>query len=421
MGEPVVEDAAAGEGRAYLAAAGMASAGAVLLCGYEFLRSPANTLFKAAYGKAALPYVTALVPVGVIAAVYVYGKLLSWVGPRRTLLATTAGSAGLIGLLYAAIQRWHFMPATWALYVLKEAYIVLIIEQYWSYLNSTLGTETAKKVNGPVCGIAGLGSVVGAWLVGRSAERLGAVAFVGFAAGATVVAGVVSDFVYWRCGAPRGEERATKARRHEAVAGDVMGLRLFRGFPVLGVLLAVVVVTQVVSTVLDFDFQGILQDRIPAVDRQTAWSGNFFALLNAVALGMQFVAAPLLLRAVPLPAVQVGIPCVHLGTCLYLLARPSLWSAGVAFLVFKAIDYSIFRAAKEILYIPLPFDARYRAKEVIDVFGYRFGKGGTSVVVSAVQQAVIVGERALTVAALAGVFVWGAFAIPLGKYYRRSE
>ena len=47
---------------------------------------------------------------------------------------------------------------------------------------------------------------------------------------------------------------------------------------------------------------------------------------------------------------------------------------GLAFALFKTIDYSTFRAAKEILYIPLSFDARYRAKEVIDVFGYRFGK-----------------------------------------------
>ena len=39
---------------------------------------------------------------------------------------------------------------------------------------------------------------------------------------------------------------------------------------------------------------------------------------------------------------------------------------------------SIFRASKEVLYIPLPFDARYRSKEVIDAFGYRASKGGVS-------------------------------------------
>ena len=45
---------------------------------------------------------------------------------------------------------------------------------------------------------------------------------------------------------------------------------------------------------------------------------------------------------------------------------------------FKCIDYSLFRAAKELLYIPLSYDAKYRTKGIIDVFAYRFGKGAAS-------------------------------------------
>jgi hypothetical protein len=41
--------------RAYLAAALIGAAAAVLLCGYECVRSPSNTLFKAAYGANAMP------------------------------------------------------------------------------------------------------------------------------------------------------------------------------------------------------------------------------------------------------------------------------------------------------------------------------------------------------------------------------
>ena len=44
------------------------------------------------------------------------------------------------------------------------------------------------------------------------------------------------------------------------------------------------------------------------------------------------------------------------------------------------MDYSIFRGAKELLYIPLSYDAKYRAKELIDVFAYRFGKGAASLI-----------------------------------------
>jgi len=55
-------DGLQGRGRAYWAALWVSLAAACLFCGYELVRSPANTLFKAAYGKAGLPYVMAATP-----------------------------------------------------------------------------------------------------------------------------------------------------------------------------------------------------------------------------------------------------------------------------------------------------------------------------------------------------------------------
>ena len=78
---------------------------------------------------------------------------------------------------------------------------------------------------------------------------------------------------------------------------------------------------------------------------------------------------------VPLRAVHMAIPALHLTACAALMARPTLAVGALAFGLFKALDYSLFRAAKEMLYIPLSFDSRYRAKSVIDAFGYRLSKG----------------------------------------------
>jgi AAA family ATP:ADP antiporter len=89
-------------------------------------------------------------------------------------------------------------------------------------------------------------------------------------------------------------------------------------------------------------------------------------------------------------------------------------------MVFKGLDYSVFRAAKEILYIPLSFDARYRAKEVIDVFGYRFSKGGSALLVVLGQKAGVVLESGYAVIALAAAAAWLLLAVPLGTFYRRE-
>jgi len=402
-------------GRSYAVAALVAVAAAFLLGGYELVRSPANTLFKAAYGKEALPWVMAGVPVGIVAVLWVYGRLLTRVGPRRTLLATSLGAAVLLAGAYGGVRAgWAW--ATVVLFVLKEAYVVLIVEQYWSLLNSTLGERMAKKVNGPICGVASIGAIAGAMLVGGLAESVGSVALVLLAAAATVPAAVLSDWAY------RVSRNQRDKPREAMRGGTALGLAEFRRYPILASILGIVVATQVVSTALDLNFQGVLSDAIPQADRQTAYSGRFFAGLNVAALVMQFVVTPLLLRYVPVAAVHVLLPVVVAGACGAAMGWPTLAVAGAALVVFKAQDYSIFRAAKEVLYIPLSFDARYRAKELIDVLGYRGTKGAAALAVTFAQAGGVV----MTAGAYAGVAIaacagWGACAVGVGRVLQREK
>ena len=88
-------------------------------------------------------------------------------------------------------------------------------------------------------------------------------------------------------------------------------------------------------------------------------------------------------------------------------------------MIFKSFDYSVFRAAKEILYIPLSFDARYRAKEVIDVFAYRTGKGATSILVLALQSFFLLSPYYPMMALVAAV-VWLLLIIPLSKHWQND-
>ena len=90
-------------------------------------------------------------------------------------------------------------------------------------------------------------------------------------------------------------------------------------------------------------------------------------------------------------------------------------TVGLAFFLFKAFDYSIFRAAKELLYIPLSFDERYRAKEVIDVFGYRAGKGGSSVVIVLLQKMGVVMNNYYLAIGVVMAVLWLVLIFPLTR------
>jgi AAA family ATP:ADP antiporter len=132
---------------------------------------------------------------------------------------------------------------------------------------------------------------------------------------------------------------------------------------------------------------------------------------------LQIAIVPLLLRFVPLSAIHIGIPLMHLVLFSISLALPGFAPVAAAYLVFKAVDYSLFKAAKELLYIPLPFDSRYRAKEWIDSLGYRTGKGlGGMLALVMTRSAAGFGIPAAAVLAFAALGAWlGSAVVWFGK------
>ena len=225
-----------------------------------------------------------------------------------------------------------------------------------------------------------------------------------------IPAAMVSNLTYRLHGEPEAPDTSDESVSHH------MGWQMFRSNPTLVCLLAIVLSTQVIAAVLDFKFNELLSVEFAgATDMETAFQLRFWGFLNLASIGLQFVIAPLLLSFIALRLVHLMLPLIHFTAIIFAIIEPSVFSVGLAFFLFKAFDYSIFRAAKEILYIPLEFDARYRAKEVIDVFGYRTGKGGSSVLITLAQRAgVIMGNYYLYIAFFMAA-IWLTLIFPLTR------
>jgi len=73
------------------------------------------------------------------------------------------------------------------------------------------------------------------------------------------------------------------------------------------------------------------------------------------------------------------IPLSILGNILLFIFRPTFLVASYLFAYIKFIDFSVFNISKEMLYLPLKIDEKFRAKAVIDVFSCRTAKGLSSI------------------------------------------
>ena len=399
--------------RLIYAAIAISSAACFVLFGYEFIRSVSSSLFIAAYGAENLPRGMIAIPPSMIVMLYCYGRLLSWQGPTRALAITSLFSAILILGCYAMLVRgMHFAAAV--IYVFREAYIVIVIEQFWSFVNSVLTTEQAKRINGPFCAVASLGSFVGGMLVNRWAVALGSEVLLLFTAASLVPTAVFGVIAYRLGGEPKPSEEEAGGRLGHLGIGTLFRSRylLFIGMLILS--------TQLVSTVLDLRFNGLAETELPDTDARTAFFGGVYGSLGAIAGVLQLVVVPLALRFVALRVIHICIPLVHLVSSLVLTISPSLRSGAAAYMIFKALDYSVFRAAKELFYMPLSYDSRYRAKQIIDSFGYRFSKGGSAGVIELVRLGVkTIPGIAFSITAMVAAIVWTPIAFSLTKAYQR--
>jgi hypothetical protein len=294
-----------------------------LLCGYEFVRSVSQSLFIKAYGADRLPIVMTLAPVGTLLIVYGYGVLLSFVGAKRAIFYTSFLSGLAILACYLSINAGSRV-ATGFVYVFREAYIVLLVEQVWAFVNSTVRTDEGSKLNGPICGIASLGAIAGGLLVRHYAKLVGSSNLLVFAALSLIPTGLFAAWAYHIGGEP------VPASEEEHGKQGHLGVRVLFRSGTLTRLAILIALTQVISTVTDLQLSRWVEQGISDVDERTRWFGGFYAQLNIGAAFFQFIAAPLLLSWVSLRLIHVAIPLAHVAVGVLVIAHPSLFAAAAA-------------------------------------------------------------------------------------------
>ena len=352
------------------------AAATLALMGYEMVRSAASSVFLAHHSAARLPEALMLVPLVMIALTFLVSWLLRRFGPAAT-YAITLIASGLVLAAAAVAARRHVPGSAFLLYVFAQAYIVLIVEQSWAFINSQFSTADGKRWNGLIIAFSTMGSVSGGLLTGFLSERIGSERVVLGAAALTATAVLVSRLAF-----RLARQERTAVDRQPVRLADHFAWDLLRADPTLGRLALMVAAAQSLSVLFDIAFHRSLQLAMPLQDPRTAFLGFFWGGVNAVAFILQLGLCPWLLRRFPLRRIHAAIPLLYGAAALAGVFFPLLPVLGAAFFLSKTVDYSVFRAAKEVLYIPLPFTARYRAKLTIDALIYRSTKGAASALLS---------------------------------------
>ncbi len=342
---------------------------------YAITRPASQSIFLSLFSTEALPYAWLwTVPLN-LAVVTLYNRLSPRFGPLRTLgLAALAISAIhlLTVFLLPVFPKFIFFQYCW-----KDIYILLMFKQLWSMIHSTVSSSKAKALYGAIFGMGTVGSILGSSVAGFFATRIGSENLFLL----TLPIYALLFFAYAR--AYRVSSLLEIPQPEQILAREGFSL-IAKNRYLLGVLLLVVCM-QVSVALVEYRFNHAIEIAIPSQDLRTAAVGKLMGLINILSLLLQFAGSFLLLQFLGLRRSHFLIPILLSSTAILTLFNPSFAAIALAFITTKSVDFSLFGVIREMLFVPLKHDEKFRAKAVIDVFAYRTSKAAASLLLLTLQ------------------------------------
>ncbi len=398
---------------------------AVLFFLYFFLITAPFTIVKsvrdASYlddiGVRQLPwaYATAALVAGAVA---IHARLQARLDRRRLLIGSLVFFAAT-ALLFRALFALDWPGITLLYWLWANIFVVVLTTQFWFLVNDRFDPREAKRLVGFLGSGGILGGIAGGLLTGFLAEpgrpeNLLYIAAALLAVGAAALTALFRRLENASPGAPLRPAAAPVA------AGFVDSYRTVRGDPYLRALAALVILAGVVSTFIDWQSKAIIVNVPSAKANLASFFGQFNAGLLVLTFVFQLVLTSRFLGRFGLRRALMVYPLALLLCSGGVAAWPLLgWALAVKG-ADKAFSYSIHQSSRELLYIPVAAERKYRAKIFIDMFLNRFSKtigAGLLLLLFLLPGGHI---RVVSAASAALLVLWLALNVRIGRAYGRA-
>jgi AAA family ATP:ADP antiporter len=153
----------------------------------------------------------------------------------------------------------------------------------------------------------------------------------------------------------------------------------------------------------------------------TAFYGNFFFWVNIAALILQSVVASRLLKYGGFATIALMLPVIAMisYTCMALV--PILLVVKMLKIAENATDYSINNTARNVLWLPVSSEMKYKGKPAIDTLYVRMGDGLAALTVLVGVEMLTLSTRQFFIFNVVLVIAWLGFTIMLIREYRKAE
>ena len=340
------------------------------------LKPASRSLFIESLGARQLPYVWIATALAMGIFIAFYHRLVERHSRINVVLGTCLVVCALL-VVFRLLLNHSGSSAPACLYVFVDILGVVLVEQFWSLTNSIYTTQEGKSWYGFV-GTGGLvGGVLGGWV---SAMLIKYTSLQTPDLLLTAAATIFIIFVLtWIMG------KAGIFCEVDHVGGifepSSEGWRILRHSRYLFLIAAILLLAQLASPIVEYQFLNSVEASYLEREARTEFLSWFFAIMGAVSIAVNMGITPLVHRFLGAIAGLLVQPLLIWIFSWCFFFQSTLFFAGATKISDRAMSYSINRASKELLYVPVDSVLIYQAKAWIDMFGYRLFKVAGSVLI----------------------------------------
>ncbi len=340
----------------------------LIILAYYQVKGASRTLLLEHWGSKSLPQVWIYSAITLTLFIGTYHSFVQ----RYSRLRVVLGSCLLfIALL---IVFWGLFGAGIALaavgfYIFIDIFSVILVEQFWSLTNTITDKEAGKQSYWFI----GTGGIVGGALGGALAGSL--IGRTGMTTPDLLLSGAVLLSLIFLLNLAMAWKgfyvEVQKPEQEHRDSGDWRELIRDRYILLIAALL---LCAQMAQPVVEYQFLASIEAAFETTDERTQYISYFFFWLGIIAGLVNVLFASWIHKYMGVFAGLLVQPIVLTVSSFAFMTQSTLFLASAMKVGDRGLSYSINRASKEQLYIPLGPVQTYQAKAWIDMLGYRLFK-----------------------------------------------
>ncbi|NOR12398.1 MAG: MFS transporter [Candidatus Aminicenantes bacterium] len=292
-------------------------------------------------------------------------------------------SLSLVFFISNIVLFWFFFHWEWnwlsmIYWVWCDIFTITTVTQFWILVNDIYHPRQARRLIGFLVSGGLLGGIAGSLLARFFAQVLGTTDLLLICPFLLFPCILIVSILHRQTQDPLDDKKRKTTSTEASKTGYIESFGIIKKSRYLLILSAIMTTAIIITTMVDFQFNSVIELALVDQDERTAFLGTFFTGLLVFSYLVHVFLTNRILKNFGMRLALSIAPLFLLTASIAILFIPAsfflIWAIAIKGGE-KSLAHSLNQSVRELLYIPIAPEIKYKAKVFIDMFVNKFAKG----------------------------------------------